>query len=284
MLANGYTLDHSFLVSAAKHGYLEMVKFFYKNRVMLTEEVAVAAVKSRSLSLVQWLFEHDCLYQDHYSFREQVMQGSLEVLKYLVPKYLCIENPEDINYCLQSGNLETTKWLWKHYQPFFEEFGCELACESGNLELIEWLEEKGFALKPRHFPAAIESGNIILLERIRRLGHKLTEQDFDGACCAGKINVLEYLKELNCSLNSSHCYLNAAEYCQLEVLVWLKENDYPLTSDEFDTSEQFEQYLLDLGSPVIVEEVDPILLIGDEEDMISIYNWIHENVKDIRHA
>lgn len=167
MLANGYTLDHSFLVSAAKHGYLEMVKFFYKNRVMLTEEVAVAAVKSRSLSLVQWLFEHDCLYQDHYSFREQVMQGSLEVLKYLVPKYLSIENPEDINYCLRSGNLETTKWLWKHYQPFFEEFSIEFACEGGNSELIEWLEEKGFALKSIYFNTAIVSGNTILLEKTR---------------------------------------------------------------------------------------------------------------------
>lgn len=72
--------------------------------------------------------------------------------------------------------------------------------------------------------------------------------------------------------------MNAAEYCQLEVLEWLKTNNYRLTSDEFDT---FEQDLLDLGDPEI--EVDLILKFGDEDDSIPIYNWIHENVRSIHH-
>lgn len=283
MLENGYELCHHFLVTAAKNGYLDMVKFLFENRVMLTEEVALAAVKSRSLPLVQWLFEHDCPYQDDYSFPIEAMQGSLEVLKYLIPKYLSIENPEDIDYCLKSGNLEMTKWLYEHYQSLFEEFSCDHACESGNLELIEWLEERGFALEPKHFSSALASGNIVLLERIQR-GHELTEFNFVEASCVGNIAILEYLKELNCPLNSSRCYLSAAEYCQLEVLVWLKKNDYPLTSDEFNTSEEIEQYMLDLGPPGIVEDVDPILKMGDEEDMTPIYNWIHTNVRSIRHA
>lgn len=285
MLENGYELHYHFLVTAAKCGHVEMVEFLHKNGLEIDTNVMEAAIASRSLPLIEWLCNRDC-YVKYPCWYADAKNG-LEVLKYIVSRELeVIEHPYQIRECLRSGDLDVAKWLWKHYKNLFDSNCCNHACESGNLELIDWLEEKGFRLQPRDFMNALGSGNVVLLERIRKLGHVVDEHDFLEACCTANTKVLDYLKELNCPFNSSRCYVSAAEYCQLEVLVWLKENDYPFVSDEFNTSEELAQYLLDLGEPGIVEEVNPILMMGDdeEEDETPIYNWIHANVKDIRHA
>lgn len=131
---------------AARHGYLEILKFLCPQYIPLTSCLYLEASKYNHLDIIKWLKENDCPYNNGASIIA-AENGYLEILKYF---YNNISRDRELGCAYaaaRGGNLNILQWLYDNdYCDINIKGILILTVKHGHLELLKYLHKNGCKL------------------------------------------------------------------------------------------------------------------------------------------
>lgn len=170
MFQENFSFAASFCSEAAKHGYVELVKWGIENAVATDiNSVMFHATKSRNLELVKYLISKG-VDVGNIIFKSEVESGSLDIVKYFVNDLKFNFEKSLLPIAADSRNLEMVKYFIEEHNLICKPDLVIFAIVSGSLEIVKYLcETHGCAISilalitavkkcPLIFKWAVENG------------------------------------------------------------------------------------------------------------------------------
>lgn len=216
---------------AAERGQLEILKWLFESRCMITSRICELAAENNQLHILEWLLESETKTGILLKYTNAALfaakKGRLKVLKWMYKKKLLSIDPllgsyKSVDLCSNAalgGHIHVLQWLHKKgYQ--WDEQTCHNAATNGNLELLKWARENDCPWNEETSLYAANGGHLKILEWLHENGCALHP---DICCEAVKHKHYEILKwgyEKGCKLNSEIC-MCIARKGDVEMLIWI---------------------------------------------------------------
>ncbi len=157
-----------------------------------------------------------CKYAAYY--------GHLHVIRYLIDNGCELDLGTCIN-AAKMGHLHILEW-WKEENILWDPEVCAAAASHGQLEIIIWLRENGCEWDCQTCVEAAANGHLNVLKWARENGC-----DWDCRTCTvaaghGHLDILEWAIKNGCDLNISETYYFATNSNTINVIKWMRENNY----------------------------------------------------------
>ena len=200
LLMNSDMIDpkSTIMIEAAKHGFLDLIKYLFKNDFKFTYQSAKAAIENNQMECLKFMIENDCPYDSPNSWDGGLCAiatrfGHLEILKYL----------------RQVG----IKWT---------DFIMSAAACSDQVHILEYLYKVGAPSHQLIMSNVLSSGSLKCIKFMRENGHEWSSYDLDCVCTfdeAVKKCVLYALEDgCPCSIEIVGKCIRANEFDFLKVL------------------------------------------------------------------
>jgi hypothetical protein len=196
-------ISYNYLIKAAKHGHLELVKEYLSLSTITHIIIFVVACKHRQYAIMQylmdtfiqtldisdWLAEYGNMdmitrllekenlsdAKKRYLFLNAARSNNAEVAIYLMDKITSIY-PEDLTDLIFGGNLIIVKWGFNHcsWIAAKEEIPhrhcyTNIATRQGHLEVLQFLAKEGVPINSKTMNIAIKNGHLRIVEWLKEL-------------------------------------------------------------------------------------------------------------------
>jgi hypothetical protein len=200
-----YDLTHKYsssvkpIDSAAKLGYVAVLRWLRESRHKWSSRTIWAAAHYNHTEALIWLHDNGCPHEPNV-FAEIVRHRNIETLK----------------------SFRERGFSWNVVS-------CEVAAEQGKLEVLQWLRSEGCPCDEEASEWAATYGHLQILQYLHSENPKfLSENIFWHAALGGHIHILEWLYE-NANIESSEwgsCTKAAAMNGHINALEWLCYHGY----------------------------------------------------------
>ena len=129
----------SIMLSAARIGSIECLKYFYDNSIW-NSMICDKAAKYGQLDCLKYLYEEGC-QQTEWACQYAAENGHLSCLKYL-HEHGCPWDESTCEMTAEFGHLDILKYAHEHGCPWDEET-CVLAVWNGHFECLRYAHEQG---------------------------------------------------------------------------------------------------------------------------------------------
>lgn len=137
---HGYECKINNYIIAARHGYLFIIKYLYKNKIYINDNdekiICAAASYGNHLTTLKWLHKHNFKW-DYNVVARAAENNNFEIIKYAI-EHNCPTNKSIILAACSSGNLEMLKYLLEHNCPWSDQL-YDLASLLNNLEILQYI-------------------------------------------------------------------------------------------------------------------------------------------------
>jgi len=249
-------------------------------------EMLVTAAKFGCIEIIKWLRQKGCPW-DEYAFKYAIQNDQLNVVKWLYENkcprhtWMCIDT------AAEHGRLEILKWFrlingehWNWQQS--DDIWCSSAAENGHLDVLIYLHDNGCkADTVSCYTSATRGGHLEILRWLDKNGCPKDESVFAHAAEQGRLEIVRYLHETGCPWDQWACFYavgGSDEDNNLELLRYLHENgcDWDeLTCRKAAEQGHFRvlQYLHENGCPW-----DDIVCDGAvSHGHLDVLKYLHEN-------
>lgn len=206
------------------------------------------AAKGKSLEILKWLQNERDFILHSSTCIAAAGSGSLKVLKYTRLYSTCgLKKKACFREALKSRCLPILKWIHKQMREsdLDDPDYIMLAAKCGYVEILDWLKENGFKLTlvmciemSCGNKYSTEVHNWANRQHMKEL-HPYPKENYDNLFLeALKNKSFEALKYIHQQMeipdlhNPLYCAIATAPVCSVEILRWLKENDYELNMME----------------------------------------------------
>ncbi len=239
-LGSGCPRGDRLCVNAAESGNLEMLKYAQAACGEPWDVWAmVSAARAGHLDTVKWLVEQGCPWTSFVLY-DAAEGGHLPVLRWAAEHLFDGELDYDI-FCVlaaaQGGHVPVLEWLQAQRVVDSSETGywigrpCECAAGGGHLEALRWLRDAGFAWGDGVCAAAARGGHLHVLQWLRDSGCPWSKETCSDAARSGHLEVLQWARRNGCPWDEQTCY-RAARAGHLAVLRWARERGCPWDRDQ----------------------------------------------------
>ena len=129
-------------ITAAKHGHLAIVRYYFEIRGLFTESIITASLQSGNIDLIAYVFSH--YYHNDPFIRPSAIEkaailGGIPVLEYIFTQIEPSLINGRIRYALKNAKLEEAKWLVDHGWEVTDKLPRYLPCTVATLEFLRSL-------------------------------------------------------------------------------------------------------------------------------------------------
>lgn len=133
------------------------------------------------------------------------------------------------NYIKFAGQVEDINLLQIRKQPF-DPFSIYLVCQYGTVDMLMWIRQYVMSFEITCTPRIRHRQDFNLLIQLIESGCRFGLDIYTPAARAGNLEVLQWLKKNEYPFDK-YLFSEAIQSCNILILEWLKENDCPF--DEF---------------------------------------------------
>ncbi|EGG14240.1 hypothetical protein DFA_12010 [Cavenderia fasciculata] len=219
--------------SAARFGYLDIIKYLYTNGTKkCSDQAIIQATINGHLDIVKFITEN-CGQNKitNHAFIAAILNDRLDILQYLQDNA-----PSGIAYTVDAmrtatgrGNFEMIKWLHKNRTERFPKHSIQNAAENGHFEIVQFLVEDGIEWSGQAIIEAASNSHFNIVEYLfqkRKEGFKSIVVPIDSIAKNGRLDIIHYLEENQVELSTTNSLYLAASAGHIEVAKHLMEKKY----------------------------------------------------------
>lgn len=249
-------LDGEVFSEAAAGGHIRALKWLFENKVPWNESACESAARSGQGDALRWLRTKGCPWDNkvcawaarngdmsmlQYArangcpWNSQTTAGAawaerLDIIQYAVSNG-CTFGGTAYYWAARRGNLPIIQWAFSHDGGgiVFPEITAGAACGGHDHIILDFAHENDVIWHKLVYHFAAYGGNIGMLRGLEEVGFYPSSDVFGYAAEGGQLDVLKYLHEQCPSAKPDVACERAAFGGHLEVLVWLRENNFPWT-------------------------------------------------------
>lgn len=236
MCEHGAVCDLNTMISAAKHGHLQLLQWLHRETRMYSSSVADQAAKSGHLKIIEWIYNSKLFVRNGIA-DSATESGNVELMQYLAQqgrypsynKYRTI-----VKHAIRTNNLPMLQWIKNRMN--MDRMCCVYAAEAGNWEALQWLGTQGFALDRRSvLTIAAKFGHLEIFEMLHAKDVTKADVLLDPDHSETIVNqviikhddctpFLQYMYSHGYQFTSEHITL-AAQHNHLPTIQWLRSHD-----------------------------------------------------------
>ena len=276
-------LLYKYTIELIYDGYAHLIPNRYvipENRIMHYYDIYYRIAKKGNIDMLNLMLKikdpPNLKANIKYIVKGAARGGHKSIIEWIIKKYKV--DCHATQYAAKGNHFELLKWLYKNGFKISKMVnGC--AVKTGNMEMIKWVFKKNNYICGTCVYFAVKNNNVDLLQWFYDYNTYISELICDNAVIGGKIEIVKWC--LNRGLN----YVAIDPYsCHIEMLEWLKKNNYITTkseklSIEATHSNKFEtlKWAYENGfliSPKVCEEAALV-------DNIEILKWYRKNIGNV---
>jgi len=198
---------------AAMNGLLHILVWMVQNKLYHPSKRGIAeATENGHVHILEWARQENLSLPTLRSLTRAALNGHTNVIEWAVKVDIYHNKGVEIaNKLAEKGCMDMIKWLEENNLPLPNEAGAKDALKNGCNDLVDWLAERG--IPPKDIP-------VIDSEEIVRISEK------------GSIEDLEKLE----GPIPSYVTACAARFNRPDLLKWLEEHGFNLTSEDADAA------------------------------------------------
>jgi hypothetical protein len=159
-----------------------------------------------------------------------VISGNLNMVKYAILHGCSPDNRTCIS-AAEYGHLHILKFLEGYGYKYKNMFACDAAALHGNLKMLKWLINNNYPLEEGICGSAACGGHINIIKWLmKNWDCIIDEETCEDAIMWGQLDTLKWLIEQKCPMNPDGCYLQAGRDNKYDIIEWLKDNGYKMSS------------------------------------------------------
>lgn len=227
-------------VTAARHNYLNILKWLHNNGFKWDEETFYAAAMGGNIEILKYLREEQCPYDimELYTYTVSSSEDHIDTLQYFYDSnYLVKENIFILenDYICNRDKTEHIKNTISIYKKClqsncgclgelgFYELPCNMVAYKGNINSLEWLHKHGFSWNEETCIAASVGNQLEILKYLYENGCPWNEDLCRHAAASGHLEILKYALENGCSCDD-RTYASAERHGHFKIMEYLKLN------------------------------------------------------------
>jgi hypothetical protein len=299
-------LDTVFLLDAACSGHTQLIKWLMDTmHVPFRAFVLLLAVQHGHMDTLIWCVEEISSRIKRVE-KNATLVESIGVMGFLVINCTDFQPIELCNAAARTGRLDLLAYLWekgcgqysetvtsairsgrKDVIEYALENGCHCptdcrvtAAAAGDLEILRYLEDKflGYDHRVRVCELAAVEGHLDILRYAHENGYPWDGDSCRAAARNGHLSILKYLHENGCSCRRTPIYYEAIISGQLDVVMYLYENDFTMDMDACDYAATRNSlpiliYLRERGFPWSSRTCLAAIVEGN----LEVFAYAHEN-------
>ncbi|GFH53350.1 hypothetical protein CTEN210_09826 [Chaetoceros tenuissimus] len=231
-----------FVVAAAYHGNLEILKWLHSNKGGLSSlagNIFRALATGGHLDIIIWA--KDCAklsFDTQDCINGAVSSGNLDLIKWLRGEG-AQWNYFTLFSAVRNGNIELLHYLFQSRCPFTDPIACAEAVTKKSLEVLQFLHQHGVTWTESTCMYAARDGNLEALHYARSNGCPWNSSSLEEAAKYGHYDVVKYCLENGCPFSDDVCR-NCMEYSNhdqaLRILKLLRSFSVPLDAKTCETA------------------------------------------------
>lgn len=214
---------NKFLLSAARHGNFDLLKWLSSKGVLSSLASAVFHTLAKGGYLDNIVWAKDCAklsFDIRHCINSAVSSGNIELVKWLRSEG-AQWNDNTLVSAARNGNIELLQYLFQSGCPFTNSIACAVAVTKKSLEVLQFLHQHDVPWTERTCINAARDGNLEALHYARSNGCAWNSYSLLEAALYGHYDVVKYCLENGCPFSdiiSSNCMAHSDHDQALKIL------------------------------------------------------------------